>query len=72
MSAILPANIHRISTVQRSLANLIAISEHTGNPIVVTQRGEATAVVIAARHWQVMQDELARLRALASTERSET
>lgn len=58
------SDIQPINQVQKSLANLIARSEHTGRPVIITQRGLATAILIAADLWQDVQDELARLRQL--------
>lgn len=65
MPELIPANIRPITQASRSLANWIAETTRSGEPILITQRGEPTGVLLAADHWRATMDELAALRARA-------
>lgn len=63
----IPTNhIRPITEGARSLANWIAEAQRTRRPILVTQRGRVTGVLLAVEDWESAQDELARLRAMLS------
>ena len=63
----LHSDIKPISWLKNNAKALIESVDATGNPMVITQNGEAKAVVMNVRQYDQMQESLAMLRMLASS-----
>ena len=63
----LHSNIKPISWLKNNAKQLIESVATTGNPMVITQNGEAKAVVMDVREYDQMQESLAMLRMLADS-----
>jgi len=61
--------IKPISYVKAHAAEIIRNVAETGNPLVITQNGEAKAVLIAVREYDFMRESLAMLKMLAISAR---
>ena len=62
-------SIKPISYVKAHAAEIISGIAQTGNPLVITQNGEAKAVLIDVREYDAMQESLAMLKMLALSAR---
>jgi prevent-host-death family protein len=62
--SVLP-NIVPISDLRQDAAGVIKRATASREPVVITQRGRATAVMVSARSYEATQHELEILRALA-------
>ena len=52
-------NIVPISDLQRQAAQLVMdVNKGGGQPIIITQRGRAAAVLMSAQHYEQMEEEL--------------
>lgn len=60
-------DIKPISWLKNNAKQLIESVASTGNPMVITQNGEAKAVVMDVREYDQMQESLAMLRMLADS-----
>jgi len=63
----LHSDIKPISWLKNNAKKLIESVDETGNPMVITQNGEAKAVVMNVRAYDQMQESLALLRMLADS-----
>lgn len=63
----LHSDIKPISWLKNNAKQLIESVDETGNPMVITQNGEAKAVVMNVRAYDQMQESLALLRMLADS-----
>jgi prevent-host-death family protein len=63
----LHSDIKPISWLKNNAKQLIETVAETGNPMVITQNGEAKAVVMNVRAYDQMQESLALLRMLADS-----
>lgn len=63
----LHSNIKPISWLKNNAKQLIESVDETGNPMIITQNGEAKAVVMNIREYDQMQESLALLRMLADS-----
>lgn len=63
----LHSDIKPISWLKNNAKQLIESVDETGNPMVITQNGEAKAVVMNVREYDQMQESLALLRMLADS-----
>ena len=63
----LHSDIKPISWLKNNAKALIESVDTTGNPMVITQNGEAKAIVMNVRQYDQMQESLAMLRMLASS-----
>lgn len=63
----LHSDIKPISWLKNNAKQLIESVDTTGNPMVITQNGEAKAVVMNVRAYDQMQESLALLRMLADS-----
>jgi prevent-host-death family protein len=61
--------IKPISYVKAHAAEIIRDVAETGNPVVITQNGEAKAVLIDVREYDSMRESLALLKMLAVSSR---
>ena len=61
------SDIKPISRLKNNAKQLIESVDETGNPVVITQNGEAKAVVMNVRAYDRMQESLAFLRMLADS-----
>lgn len=61
--------IKPISYVKAHAAEIIRDIAETGNPLVITQNGEAKAVLMDVREYDAMQESLAMLKMLAVSAR---
>jgi prevent-host-death family protein len=61
--------IKPISHVKAHAAAIIRDVAETGNPVVITQNGEAKAVLIDVREYDSMRESLAMLKMLAVSSR---
>lgn len=61
--------IKPISWLKNNAKQLIESVAESGNPMVITQNGEAKAVVMDVRAYDQMQESLALLRMLADSSR---
>lgn len=59
--------IKPISWLKNNAKQMIESVAETGNPMVITQNGEAKAVVMNVREYDQMQESLAMLRMLADS-----
>lgn len=59
--------IKPISWLKNNAKQMIESVAETGNPMVITQNGEAKAVVMNVREYDRMQESLAMLRMLADS-----
>ena len=60
-----PARVKPISYVKANAANLIRELKEIGEPLVITQNGEATAVMQDVASYEATQETLALLKILA-------
>lgn len=58
-------DVKPISYVKTHAAEIIRNVAETGNPLVITQNGEAKAVLVNVREYDDMQESLALLKMLA-------
>jgi len=63
----LHSDIKPISWLKNNAKQLIETVAETGNPMVITQNGEAKAVVMNVKAYDQMQESLALLRMLADS-----
>lgn len=61
------SDIKPISWLKNNAKQVVETVAETGNPIVITQNGEAKAVVMNVREYDQMQQSLAMLRLLADS-----
>ena len=61
--------VKSISYVKAHAAEIIRNVAETGNPLVITQNGEAKAVLIDVREYDSMRESLAMLKMLALSSR---
>lgn len=61
------SGIKPISWLKNNAKQLVESVAETGNPMVITQNGEAKAVVMGVREYDQMQQSLALLRLLADS-----
>ena len=61
----LHSDIKPISWVKNNARQMIESVSESGNPMIITQHGEARAVVVSVREYDEMQQSLALLRMLA-------
>ncbi|MDR2892640.1 MAG: type II toxin-antitoxin system Phd/YefM family antitoxin [Deltaproteobacteria bacterium] len=59
--------IKPISWLKNNAKQMVESVAETGNPMVITQNGEAKAVVMNVREYDQMQESLAMLRMLADS-----
>lgn len=60
---------HPVSQVKAHLASMIESTRETGEPIVITQNGEGTAVLQDLASYEAMRRSLALLKLVAQGER---
>ena len=65
----LHSDIKPISWVKNNARQMIESVSESGNPMIITQHGEARAVVVSVREYDEMQQSLALLRMLADSSR---
>ena len=63
----LHSDIKPISWVKNNARQMIESVAESGNPMIITQHGEARAVVVSVREYDEMQQSLALLRMLADS-----
>lgn len=63
----LHSDIKPISWLKNNAKQMVESVAETGNPMVITQNGEAKAVVMNVREYDQMQQSLALLRILADS-----
>jgi len=63
----LHSDIKPISWLKNNVKKMVESVAETGNPMVITQNGEAKAVVMNVREYDQMQQSLALLRMLADS-----
>jgi len=63
----LHSDIKPISWLKNNAKQMVETVAETGNPMVITQNGEAKAVVMNVREYDQMQQSLAMLRMLADS-----
>ena len=63
----LHSDIKPISWLKNNAKQMVESVAETGNPMVITQHGEAKAVVMNVREYDQMQQSLALLRMLADS-----
>jgi prevent-host-death family protein len=63
----LQSAVKPISWLKNNAKQLVESVDETGNPMVITQNGEAKAVVMSVREYDQMQESLALLRMLADS-----
>jgi prevent-host-death family protein len=61
------SDIRPISWLKNNAKQLVESVDKTGNPMIITQNGEAKAVVMNVRAYDQMQESLALLRMLADS-----
>lgn len=61
------SDIKPISWLKNNAKQMVESVAETGNPMVITQNGEAKAVVMNVREYDQMQQSLALLRMLADS-----
>jgi len=61
------SHIKPISWLKNNAKLLVETVDETGNPMIITQNGEAKAVVMNVRAYDQMQESLALLRMLADS-----
>lgn len=61
------SDIKPISWLKNNAKQLIETVNETGNPMIITQNGEAKAVVMNVREYDQIQESLALLRMLADS-----
>ena len=54
-------NIIPITDLQRQAGQIISSLSESGEPVIVTQRGRAAAVIISADRYEEIEDDLKRL-----------
>ena len=61
------SDIKPISWLKNNAKQLIETADETGNAMIITQNGEAKAVVMSVREYDQIQESLALLRMLADS-----
>jgi prevent-host-death family protein len=61
------SDIKPISWLKNNAKQLVESVNETGNPMIITQNGEAKAVVMNVREYDQIQESLALLRMLADS-----
>jgi prevent-host-death family protein len=61
------SHIKPISWLKNNAKQMVETVDETGNPLIITQNGEARAVVMNVRAYDQMQESLALLRMLADS-----
>ena len=61
------SDIKPISWLKNNAKQMIGTVDETGNPMIITQNGEAKAVVMNVKAYDQMQESLALLRMLADS-----
>jgi len=61
------SDIKPISWLKSNAKQMLETVDETGNPMIITQNGEAKAVVMNVRAYDQMQESLALLRILADS-----
>ncbi|MDL2275949.1 type II toxin-antitoxin system Phd/YefM family antitoxin [Desulfosarcina sp. OttesenSCG-928-G10] len=59
--------IKPLSWLEQNARQMIESIDQTGNPMIITQNGEAKAVVMNVREYDQLQESLALLRMLADS-----
>lgn len=54
-------NIIPISDLQRQAAQILSAVNESSEPIIITQRGRASAVLLSAKHYEQIEEDLALL-----------
>ena len=62
------SNIIPVSDLRQNAANLLKKLKHTKEPLIITQRGRATAVMIGVEAYEQSENEKEFLRLLAKGE----
>lgn len=65
----LTQDIHPLSEFRANAAALIKQVQHTGRPLVLTQRGQSAAVVLDVRAYENLIEQLELLRDVQAAER---
>lgn len=65
-------DIHPVSDLRRKAHALVRQSRETGRPVVITQRGRTTAVLVSVEAWERMEERQAVLEAMLQGERDFT
>ena len=63
------SNIIPVSDLRQNAANLLKKLKHTKEPLIITQRGRATAVMIGVEAYEQSENEKELLRLLAKGDR---
>ena len=58
-------NIQSLSYFRANATTMVKEIRETGNPLVLTQNGKASAVVVSPEEWEATQESLAMLQLLA-------
>ena len=61
------SDIKPISWLKNNAKQMVETIDETGNPMIITQNGEAKAVVMNVKAYDQMQESLALLRLLADS-----
>jgi prevent-host-death family protein len=61
------SDIKPISWLKNNAKRMLESVDETGNPMIITQNGEAKAVIMNVRAYDQMQESLALLRMLADS-----
>jgi prevent-host-death family protein len=61
------SDIKPISWLKNNAKQMVETVDETGNPMIITQNGEAKAVVMNVRAYDQMQESMALLRMLADS-----
>lgn len=51
-------NIIPVSDFQRQAAQILAAVNNSGEPVIITQRGRASAVLMSAKHYEQIEEDL--------------
>lgn len=54
-------NIIPVSDLQRQAASILSTVNETEEPVIITQRGRATAVIVSAKRYARIEEDLALL-----------
>ena len=65
---LLDKDVHPLSEFRAKAAQLIEEAQTGGRPLVITQNGKATAVLLSASAWEDLMQDLALIRARAEAE----
>ena len=65
---VLDKDVHPLSEFRAKASQLIEDAQNSGRPMVITQNGKPTAVMVSASAWEDLMEDIALIRRRAEAE----